>query len=88
MVLSAGCRDTAPSIETSGRHIGVDSSSQHVNLLAMGDWGTGSERQQRVADRLKSYVLESGAKFDGILLAGDNFYVDLSGVDDFLYYPG
>lgn len=53
-----------------------------VNLLAMGDWGSGRADQHVVANRLADYVQASQRTFSGILLAGDNFYVQLKGVDD------
>jgi hypothetical protein len=53
-----------------------------VNLLAMGDWGTGSARQRVVATTLANYIGRAAKRFDGMLLAGDNFYVRLRGTDD------
>src|SRR3954471_16059305 len=56
-----------------------------VNLLAMGDWGSGKEEQKKVAGAMTDYVRQSGKRFDGMLLAGDNFYVTLSGTNDPLW---
>src|SRR5436305_7702317 len=53
-----------------------------VNLLTMGDWGSDKPAQKEVAKALADYVQSSHAKFDGMLLAGDNFYVKLTGTDD------
>src|SRR5213080_252934 len=53
-----------------------------VNLLAMGDWGTGDKDQKAVADAMANYVRDSGRHFDAGLLCGDNIYTKLSGVDD------
>ena len=56
-----------------------------VNLLAMGDWGSNKAPQKEVASALSDYVQKSGKKFDGILLAGDNFYTPLTGTSDPLW---
>ncbi len=53
-----------------------------VNLLAMGDWGTGHDNQRRVTRVLSKYVRQSLDEFDGMLLCGDNFYPKLKGTDD------
>ena len=53
-----------------------------LNLLAMGDWGEGAPAQKKVADAMADYVTGLKVKFSGLLSAGDNFYVPLSGVDD------
>jgi predicted MPP superfamily phosphohydrolase len=55
-----------------------------VDLLAFGDWGYGraASRQEAVATRIERYVRECGADFDAVLLLGDNFYRELSGVHD------
>src|SRR5437868_1411494 len=39
-----------------------------VNLLAMGDWGTGGEGQRQVAHAMADYVLSAQRPFDGMLL--------------------
>jgi 3',5'-cyclic AMP phosphodiesterase CpdA len=52
-----------------------------VNLLAMGDWGRGNADQRRVAETMARYA-EAHRPIQGILLAGDNFYVKLSGTND------
>lgn len=53
-----------------------------VNLLGMGDWGNGSPAQKQVAMAMAGLVQKSGARFDGTLLAGDNFYGRLTGTND------
>src|SRR5947207_8928220 len=53
-----------------------------VNLLTMGDWGSDKPAQKEVAHALADYVQASHAKFDGMLLAGDNFYIKLTGTSD------
>jgi hypothetical protein len=53
-----------------------------VNLIAMGDWGTGDNSQKKVAATLARYVAATGIQFNGALLPGDNFYVRLSGIHD------
>ncbi len=46
--------------------------SPKVNLLAMGDWGTGGDAMSR-------YVSQAETHFDGMLLVGDNFYMNIPG---------
>ncbi len=53
-----------------------------VNLLAMGDWGNNGANQKIIAAALKKHVQTSGKTYSGMLLAGDNFYVPLTGVND------
>ena len=48
-----------------------------VNLLAMGDWGEGKPAQTQVAHALADYAAGTTRPFQGMLLAGDNFYVPL-----------
>jgi tartrate-resistant acid phosphatase type 5 len=48
-----------------------------VNLIVMGDWGTGSSAQHAVARALARYAQSQTAPMDAVLLAGDNFYVPL-----------
>jgi hypothetical protein len=53
--------------------------TQSVNLLAMGDWGTGGEAQKKVAGVMSKYVTDARVPFDGMLLVGDNFYMNIPG---------
>jgi tartrate-resistant acid phosphatase type 5 len=53
-----------------------------VSLMAMGDWGDGSAGQKKVAGELATIVSEQTEPVDAMLLAGDNFYVPLSGTQD------
>ena len=53
-----------------------------VNLLAMGDWGSNAGPQKQVASTLSNFVEQSGQHFDGMLLAGDNFYTNLASTSD------
>ena len=46
-----------------------------VNVLAMGDWGTHATTQRAVAKAMATYVKNSGRRFDGMLLLGDNTYI-------------
>jgi tartrate-resistant acid phosphatase type 5 len=48
-----------------------------VNLLAMGDWGTGQPEQKKVAGAITQYVRSTETPVDAMLLVGDNFYVDI-----------
>ncbi len=50
-----------------------------VNLLSMGDWGTNGPGQRTVALTMAKYVQQSGKTFDGMILVGDNFYMNLPG---------
>ena len=56
--------------------------SSELNLLAMGDWGEAASAQKTVADAMAGYVEHQHAPFGGLLSAGDNFYVPLTGIDD------
>jgi len=54
-----------------------------VNLLSMGDWGSGTADQRAVANALAKYASANKQPFDGMLLVGDNFYMKLpKGIDD------
>src|SRR3954466_6731531 len=56
--------------------------TRRVNLLAMGDWGRNDTMQRKVAGTMARHLAAERAldrKFDGMLLAGDNFYVKLEG---------
>ena len=53
-----------------------------LDVLAMGDWGEGKPAQTTVARALDRYVGELKTPIGAMILAGDNFYVPLSGVDD------
>jgi hypothetical protein len=64
---------------------GASAAEPEVNLLAMGDWGNNGPGQKLVARTLADYVKEGDRKFSAMLLAGDNFYVKLSGVKDPLW---
>jgi tartrate-resistant acid phosphatase type 5 len=52
-----------------------------VSFFAMGDWGDGGAGQRAVAADLANIVSEQTVPVNAMLLAGDNFYVHLSGVD-------
>src|SRR5258706_16301887 len=52
-----------------------------VNLLAMGDWGRANAGQKVVAETMAAYAQRQG-HIQGMLLAGDNFYVKLAGPND------
>ncbi len=57
----------------------LPAADRQVDLLAIGDWGTGEEDQKEVASAMASYVARHRIDLDGVLLLGDNFYVDLDG---------
>jgi hypothetical protein len=50
-----------------------------VNLLAMGDWGTGQPEQKKVASAISNYVHSAAVPFDAMVLVGDNFYMNIPG---------
>ena len=56
--------------------------TQELNFLAMGDWGEGKPAQKTVAETMARYVTSRHARFAGLLTAGDNFYVPVSGTHD------
>src|SRR6266446_1862090 len=58
-------------------------SQNEVNIIIMGDWGNSKETQKKTATTMASYVEKTGRGFNATLLAGDNFYVKLSGVQDY-----
>lgn len=55
---------------------------REVHLLAMGDWGIEGGEQPRVAEAMAAYVAKSKARFDAVMLAGDNFYGEPKDVND------
>ena len=56
--------------------------ADQVNLLAIGDWGADTPAQSAVAAAMATYVERHQIKLDAALSLGDNFYVDLDGVND------
>jgi tartrate-resistant acid phosphatase type 5 len=50
-----------------------------LDLLAIGDFGSGDERQRAVARGMARYAADLGKKPDGLLLLGDNFYGAMPG---------
>jgi len=58
-------------------------SQNEVNIIVMGDWGNDKTTQKTTAANLAKYVEKTGRPFNATLLAGDNFYVKLSGVQDY-----
>lgn len=56
-----------------------------VNLIAMGDWGSGGKEEKEVAKGLAEYVGKKGVQFNGLLSLGDNFYVKLKDADDYQF---
>ena len=58
-------------------------SQNEVNIIVMGDWGNDKNTQKTTAANLAKYVEKTGRPFNATLLAGDNFYVKLSGIQDY-----
>ena len=50
----------------------------HLSLVAFGDWGSGSADQKQVAESIASLAEHLEPPLDGMLLLGDNFYMDLA----------
>lgn len=59
--------------------------ANQVNLIAMGDWGSGGKEEKDVAKGLAEYVAKRGTQFNGLLSLGDNFYVKLKDADDYQF---
>ncbi len=59
--------------------------ASEVNLIAMGDWGSGGKEEKDVAKGLAEYVARRGTQFNGLLSLGDNFYVKLKDADDYQF---
>jgi tartrate-resistant acid phosphatase type 5 len=88
VVLLSGCaapRGPGAELFPAGAEVGAD--APQVNLLAFADWGVRNPIQQRVAQSMARYVEQWPGRFDGALLAGDNFYVRLRGVEDRAWRP-
>jgi len=60
----------------------ISAAPRPVNILGMGDWGNGSPAQKQVAKAMADFVKKTDAPFDGVLLAGDNFYGRLDSTND------
>lgn len=66
-------------------NLGARASGQQVpaagslDLLALGDFGSGDERQKAVARGMARYAASLGKKPDGVLFLGDNFYGPMPG---------
>ncbi len=58
-------------------------SQNEVNIIVMGDWGNDKNTQKTTAANLAKYVQSTGRPFNATLLAGDNFYVKLNGIQDY-----
>ena len=53
--------------------------SGSLDLLALGDFGSGDERQKAVARGMARYAASLGKKPDGVMFLGDNFYGPMPG---------
>jgi hypothetical protein len=65
-------RSGAPASVAPSQRVAAD--QPQVNLLAMGDWGSGRPAQRMVARGMGEYAAAMKPPLDGVLLAGDNFY--------------
>ena len=63
-------------------HPALCQTSQHLNLLALGDWGLESPDRQQVADAMANFADHSPLPIDCALSLGDNFYVPLTSAND------
>ncbi len=50
-----------------------------LDLLALGDFGTGKQPQRDLAAALVKYATDQKKEFQGLLLLGDNFYHPMPG---------
>jgi acid phosphatase len=57
-----------------GRTRLAQAAAPDVTFLVVGDWGTGSHQQQKVADQMAKSAAAIGARF--VISTGDNFYPD------------
>jgi tartrate-resistant acid phosphatase type 5 len=74
VVLSAPAFAAEPAVQPDSRG--------QVNLLGMGDWGSNTAGQRTVATTMKQYVESEQRRFDALLTAGDNVYIDLQNIFD------
>jgi hypothetical protein len=88
--LLTGCANSSPPRDpelASERRVRVAAfDSDELNFIAFADWGQNNPAQRRVSAAIKQYVGDfvrlTRRSFDGALLGGDNFYVDLHGGAD------
>lgn len=52
----------------------VDTAKTSLHLLAIGDFGTGSTDQRKVAEAMQNFVKKHSMQPDALLFIGDNFY--------------
>lgn len=81
-VLAGWCYFGATSLPAVQPTFGVKPSDRQVNLLAIADWGDDTWAEEDVAEAMARYAESAEREVDAVLLAGDNFYEDLTGVDD------
>ena len=81
LVLMVGIHACSPAPAAHPTTVPVAGPAGVVNLLAMGDWGSGGSKQTQVAQALATYV-DTHKSIQGMLLAGDNFYMKVASVDD------
>ena len=55
---------------------------REIQLLAMGDWGSGDKNQRAMAEALAQYASSQSMHITAMLTAGDNFYNHMTGIDD------
>lgn len=56
---------------------------RQLNVLVLGDWGTGGRSQRAVAEGMRRYAASwTGPPIDAVILTGDNFYTELKSVED------
>jgi tartrate-resistant acid phosphatase type 5 len=56
-----------------------------VNILASGDWGENTKEQKHVSETMSGYVTSTGLQFNCAISVGDNAYIKLKGVDDYMW---
>ncbi len=77
------CSSVAMNLNLTNNAIAQDAGSvtkkSVLDLLAIGDFGSGDERQKAVSRSMIRYAEALGKKTDGLLLLGDNFYGPMEG---------
>ena len=74
------CSSVFMELNVAGRAFAQDApAAGSLDLLALGDFGSGDERQKSVARAMARYAAGLGKKPDGLLFLGDNFYGAMPG---------
>lgn len=80
LLVVAGCGSGETVAPEPGTTVPGDQFSASGDMLVVGDWGSGTDSQDRVAEAMADYA--AGREIAAILTTGDNFYSD--NVDDLM----